>query len=107
MGQFKALNIKNWILAKRAFCGTLLEILIPIFFMIMIVLIRNLAKVDHYDQQSFLGNPLFTYEFYGDPFEANQTLSNVSSFAAPYPSLYIVIAMIVISSHWSRPATQW
>ena len=67
MGQFKALSGKNWILVKRSPCGTILEIVIPILFMMFMLVIRNLAKIESYESQSFLTNPNYTYYFYGDP----------------------------------------
>ena len=54
MGQFKALATKNWILVKRSPIGTILEILIPIICMLFILMIRNLADIEEYDEQSFL-----------------------------------------------------
>ena len=75
MGQFKALMTKNWILTKRSPIGTILEILIPIIFMLFVLMVRNLAKIESYDEQSFLTNPNYTFTLYGDPHSAMGDLS--------------------------------
>lgn len=49
MGQFKALATKNWILYKRNTIGSVLEIVLPIIFVLFLILVRALAKVDTYD----------------------------------------------------------
>ncbi len=48
MGQFSALFVKNWILYKRGWVGSLFEILIPVLFSIFILLIRRLATTTDY-----------------------------------------------------------
>ena len=75
MGQFKALMTKNWILAKRSPIGSVLEILIPIIFMLFVLMIRNLAKIESYDEQSFLNDPEYTFTMYGDPYSAINDMS--------------------------------
>ena len=70
MGQFKALMTKNWILIKRSPVGSILEILIPIIFMLFVFMIRDLAKIETYEEQTFLTNPNYTFTLYGDPASA-------------------------------------
>lgn len=48
MGQFSALFIKNWILYKRGWVGSLFEMLIPILFLGFVVAIRKLATITDY-----------------------------------------------------------
>lgn len=67
MGQFKALANKNWIIYKRNIFGSILEIVIPIAFILFTILIRNLAKVTVYNEQSNLSNSSLTYPLYGNP----------------------------------------
>ena len=45
MGQFKALTEKNWILMKRNPVCTVLEILLPIIFILFVLLVRHLAEI--------------------------------------------------------------
>ena len=42
MGQLSALFYKNWLLYKRRLFGNILEILVPIFFIYMIIVTKNL-----------------------------------------------------------------
>jgi hypothetical protein len=58
MGQLSALFIKNWILYKRNWVGSLFEILIPILFVAFVVVIRRLAVTTDYPQTQFVGNNL-------------------------------------------------
>jgi hypothetical protein len=44
MGQFKALSYKNWILWKRNTCGNITEIIIPIVFIALNILIRTILE---------------------------------------------------------------
>ena len=44
MGQLSALFYKNWLLYKRGLIGNILEIVVPIFFAIFIIVTRNLDK---------------------------------------------------------------
>jgi hypothetical protein len=53
-----ALFIKNWILYKRNWVGSLFEILIPILFVAFVVVIRRLAVTTDYPQTQFVGNNL-------------------------------------------------
>lgn len=75
MGQFKALATKNWILYKRSPLGSILELVLPIIFVLFFILVRNLAKVDTYSEQQFLTNSTFTFTHYGDVVAARTTLS--------------------------------
>ena len=74
MGQFRALVTKNWILMKRSPVGSILEFLLPIIFMLFVLLVRNLAKIEDYDQQTYLTDSDYTYTLYGDPAEAIATM---------------------------------
>lgn len=56
MGQFSALLLKNWLLYKRAILGNILEILIPILFIVVIAMVRKLDEPTVYSEQSFLNN---------------------------------------------------
>lgn len=78
MGQFKALASKNWILYKRSICGNIAEILIPIFFAFIIILVRKLVIINNYSQQSFLTNSTYAKTIYGLP--AAASLAGGSSY---------------------------
>jgi hypothetical protein len=65
MGQFKALCQKNWILWKRGWCGNITEVVIPIIFILFLIVIRKLITVTDYTPQSFLTNPAYTLDIYG------------------------------------------
>lgn len=56
MGQFSALLLKNWLLYKRAILGNILEILIPILFIVVIAMVRKLDEPTVYSEQSFLNS---------------------------------------------------
>ena len=75
MGQFKALLTKNWILTKRSPVGCVLEIIIPILFMVFILMIRQLAKITTYEDTSYLGNTNYTFTMYGNPSSAISDMS--------------------------------
>lgn len=55
MGQFSALLVKNWILYKRGWVGSVFEILIPILFSGMVLAIRHLAEITDYPETQFVG----------------------------------------------------
>lgn len=46
MGQIRALANKNWIIYRRNVVGSILEILVPVGFMLFLILTRYLAKID-------------------------------------------------------------
>lgn len=58
MGQFSALFIKNWILYKRGWVGSLFEMLVPIVFVAFVIVVRRLAISTNYDETQFVGNNL-------------------------------------------------
>lgn len=60
MGQFSALLLKNWLLYKRAIFGNILEILIPVLFIIVIAMVRRLDQPTVYAEQSFINNTELT-----------------------------------------------
>lgn len=47
---------KNWILKKRAWMGTLSEILIPIIAFGILMIIRSVVEIDHTDEEVQHGN---------------------------------------------------
>lgn len=55
MSQFRALATKNWILFKRSWFGSIVEVVVPIAFVAFVFMIRNLAVVTHYDETQFIG----------------------------------------------------
>ena len=55
MSQFRALAVKNWILFKRSWFGSLIEVTIPALFIVFVLMIRNLAIITPYDETQFLG----------------------------------------------------
>ena len=57
MGQLSALFYKNWILYKRGMFGNFLELIIPIIFIFLVILIRKLEEPKSYESQSFYTNP--------------------------------------------------
>lgn len=58
MGQFSALLVKNWILYKRGWVGSVFEILVPVLFVAFVVAIRRLATITDYEETQFVGNNL-------------------------------------------------
>lgn len=60
MGQLSALFYKNWLLYKRSLLGNILEILVPIFFILFIVMVRRLEQPTVYAEQSFIGNGIYS-----------------------------------------------
>jgi ATP-binding cassette subfamily A (ABC1) protein 3 len=65
--QFLLLLWKNWTLQKRKVCVTVFEILLPLFFGTILVLIRLLVKTTDYPNntiwptQNFTRNPFIGY----------------------------------------------
>lgn len=68
MSQFRALFVKNWILFKRSWFGSLMEVTVPVLFVVFVLMIRNLAVVTPYDETQFIGKNL-TY-----PIPENNTM---------------------------------
>ena len=64
MGQLGALFYKNWLLYKRGIVGNILEIVVPVFFIIAVVMIKNLDKPIEYAEQSF-ANSTYAYTING------------------------------------------
>lgn len=54
MGQFSGLMIKNWILFKRTWIGSLCELLIPTMFICLIVIIKGLGVPIDYPETQFV-----------------------------------------------------
>jgi hypothetical protein len=48
MSQFKALAYKNWILYKRSWLGSLLELLLPILFVVFVYVVRKITETTNY-----------------------------------------------------------
>ena len=67
MGQFKALTHKNWTLYKRSCCANIIEILVPIIFCLLMLLIIGLIDKDDFKEQAFLSNSTYTKEIIGNP----------------------------------------
>ncbi|CAG2244712.1 ABCA3 [Mytilus edulis] len=59
-GQFLLLMWKNWTLQKRKICVTVFEILLPLFFGIILVLIRLLVDPTDYPQDTIWKNSNFS-----------------------------------------------
>lgn len=59
-GQFLLLLWKNWTLQKRKVCVTIFEILLPLFFGIILVLIRLLVKTTDYPNDTIWPTSNFT-----------------------------------------------
>ena len=55
MSQFRALAVKNWILFKRSWFGSLVEVIVPTLFVVFVLMIRNLAIITPYEQTQFIG----------------------------------------------------
>lgn len=55
MGQFSALLVKNWILYKRGWVGSVFEILIPVMFVGMVMAVKNLVEINNYPETQFVG----------------------------------------------------
>lgn len=55
MGQFKALFTKNWILYKRSWLGSFMELVIPIVFVAFVFMLRNLSVIIDYPETQFVG----------------------------------------------------
>ena len=58
--QFLLLLWKNWTLQKRKVCVTIFEILLPLFFGIILVLIRLLVKTTDYPNDTVWPSSNFT-----------------------------------------------
>lgn len=58
--QFLLLLWKNWTLQKRKICVTLFEVLLPLFFGLILVLIRLLVKTTDYPDNTIWQSPNFT-----------------------------------------------
>ena len=61
MGQFKALLIKNWILYKRSWVGSLLEILIPVVFVVIVAALKSISQTVAVPEVEFLSS--FPYQY--------------------------------------------
>jgi hypothetical protein len=59
MGQLSSLFYKNWLLYKRGIIGNILEFLVPIFFIIFVMVTKNLDPPVTYAQQSFISNTTY------------------------------------------------
>ena len=59
MGQPSALFYKNWLLYKRAPLGNCCELLVPVFFALFIIVVRNLDKAVTYSEQDFITNATY------------------------------------------------
>jgi hypothetical protein len=97
MGQLSALFYKNWLLYKRGIVGNIIEMAVPIFFVLFIVLTRNLDKAVDYAQQDFLTNASYV-----------RTINSVTSSSAylKYFFCYVDIAMEKWWD-WHHPETHW
>mmetsp|Transcript_24372 Transcript_24372/g.21543 ORF Transcript_24372/g.21543 Transcript_24372/m.21543 type:complete len:105 (+) Transcript_24372:50-364(+) len=62
----KALLHKNWILWKRNMCCSILEILIPVFFMFIFAVFRNLEEAKTIETRSYLENEQYSLKFAAD-----------------------------------------
>lgn len=56
MRQFTALMLKNWKLYKRGIVGSALEILVPVAFILLVLLIHIKIPPTQVDAQSFVNN---------------------------------------------------
>ena len=53
----KALLKKNWILAKRSWCCTILEIIFPTIFIFNFIAFRAASPIEELDKTSFYAQP--------------------------------------------------
>lgn len=47
--------VKNWILYKRGWVGSVFEILIPVMFVGMVMAVKNLVEINNYPETQFVG----------------------------------------------------
>ena len=60
MEQFKALSYKNFLLWRRGYVGSFLEIILPIALFCLIFIIRINVPTNQIQEQQFLGNTNYT-----------------------------------------------
>eukprot|EP01040_Poterioochromonas_malhamensis_P010514 gene10514-11447_t len=75
--QLKAILWKNWLQKKAHFSGFLAELLLPVFFMVLLIMIKQITDV--YDSPNiayFCGN-VYPW-FYGETINVNDPLSTTS-----------------------------
>jgi len=79
MGQLSSLFYKNWLLYKRGIIGNILEFIVPIFFIIFVMVTKNLDPPVTYEQQSFISNATYA-----------KTINSVTSSTAflKYANIY-------------------
>ena len=65
-GQFLLLLWKNWTLQKRKVLVTVFEILLPLFFGLILVCIRLLVKTTDFPNDTIWPNPNFTTDGLGN-----------------------------------------
>ena len=61
----KALLIKNWILWKRSWCVSLLEILLPIIFVFLTIAFRSASPTASVPETTYYSGSYLNYEFDG------------------------------------------
>jgi len=89
--QFLLLLWKNWTLQKRKVCVTVFEILLPLFFGTILVLIRLLVKTTDYPNNTIWPNPNFTSN-------ANFAVLKPELLYAPNETVINNIMAVVLSS---------
>lgn len=60
MGQLSALFYKNWLLYKRGWIGNIIEILVPLFFILFVVMIKKIDPPVTYQEQDFITNTTYS-----------------------------------------------
>jgi ATP-binding cassette subfamily A (ABC1) protein 3 len=68
MGQFTALLYKNWLLFSRNWVGSLLEIIVPLWFAVILGVFANLADTTEKNNFSYLLQSNFTTNLYPTSF---------------------------------------
>ena len=60
MGEFKALLTKNFIIYRRSWFGSFIEVFVPVFFMLSLFLVRRMFPPKQYPAYSDVKSPLTT-----------------------------------------------
>lgn len=64
MGEFKSLLVKNITLYRRHWFGSLLELLIPVFFAVCILVIRRMFLPQETQGSSYISNNQYSQTFF-------------------------------------------
>src|SRR5687767_14511692 len=61
----RALLKKNWILWKRSWCVSCLEIFVPVFFTLIVAAFRGAVRPEDIPQTSYYDKPAWSYQYDG------------------------------------------